>query len=119
MKEIVKVLEEYIIQYDCVFVFQDDSSEMKRICNSFCGSDALKNAGKKIMILATSEYTPVNGNFMRISSEEYGKIQEIYNLYECSDRLQIISGNSQYGNLLNYVKTGLLSEEQVYEALLY
>ncbi len=43
----------------------------------------------------------------------------LYYLYEYSDNIQLITDNPQYPSMLNYVKTGILTEEEMIQALLY
>ena len=49
-------------------------------------------------------------------SEEF---KGFYYLYEYSDNINVITDNPQYPTLLNYVKTGLLTEDEMLEALLH
>lgn len=39
-----------------------------------------------------------------------------YYLYEYTDDLEVISDNPHYPSMLNYVKTGLLTKEEMIEA---
>lgn len=50
------------------------------------------------------------------NEDEYNKY---YYLYEYSDNIQLITDNPQYPSMLNYVKTGILTEEEMIQALLY
>lgn len=43
----------------------------------------------------------------------------LYFLYEYSDTIQLIYENPQYPSMLNYVKTGLLTEEEIVQVLLH
>lgn len=52
------------------------------------------------------------------NSEEIKEYDKYYYLYEYSNQIQLISDNPQYPSMLNYVKTGLLNEEEMIEALL-
>ncbi|MBQ6415044.1 MAG: hypothetical protein IJJ65_02220 [Butyrivibrio sp.] len=52
------------------------------------------------------------------SYEQICEILKLYRLYDFSDRLFVISEDSQYGNLFNYVKNGVLSSEELVEAWL-
>lgn len=47
------------------------------------------------------------------------KLLEIYRLYDFSDKITVVSESNQYGTLLNYVKTGILTMEEMVDALLY
>ena len=42
-----------------------------------------------------------------------------YHLFEYSDSIRLISDNPQHPSMLNYVKTGLLTEDEMHQALLY
>lgn len=45
--------------------------------------------------------------------------EEYYYLYEYSDNIQLITDNPLFPSMLNYVKTGILTEEEMIQALLY
>lgn len=51
--------------------------------------------------------------------EQLNQFKKYYYLYEYSDKIQLIVDNPQYPSMLNYVKTGLLTEEEMIQALLY
>ena len=40
-------------------------------------------------------------------------------MYDFSDKVSIISDTDQYGCLFNYVKTGILTKQEMVDALLY
>ena len=47
-------------------------------------------------------------------------LQSIYYLYEFTDDIIFLEQNTpSYPNIFNFVKTGILTEEEAYEALLY
>lgn len=74
---------------------------------------------KKILILSNVDisFTDSFYTYRRISDEERDTIMRIYYMYDFSDRFQIISDNPQYGGLLNYVKTGFMTWEDIFEIL--
>ncbi|MBQ3797423.1 MAG: hypothetical protein II842_14320 [Butyrivibrio sp.] len=43
--------------------------------------------------------------------------EKYYYLYEYTDELSVIKDSLQYPSMLNYVKTGLLTKEELIEAL--
>lgn len=45
--------------------------------------------------------------------------KNLYYLYEYSDKIQVITSNPQYPSMLNYIKTGILTEAEMIEALFY
>ena len=55
----------------------------------------------------------------QFSEAEFAAIQKLYHTYEFSDHIHFVALNDQYGSLFNYVKTGLLTEEEMIEALLH
>lgn len=42
---------------------------------------------------------------------------DMYRVYEYTDKCILISDRSQYPSMINYVRTGLLTEEEMIEAL--
>lgn len=53
------------------------------------------------------------------SRDEMNSFLEVYRLYDFSDKVIFISDSNQYGTLFNYVKTGILTEQEMVDALLY
>lgn len=119
LDRIISDIEGYINEYDCILVFDVREFEIHQIFSAFCKSEALKRTDKKVMIMATAaDAAPVNGQYRKITQEEYESIYEIYSMYEFSDRIQIISKNNQYASMLNYIKTEILTMEEMFEAWL-
>ncbi len=56
---------------------------------------------------------------VHLSSEAMRDILEICQMYDFSDKVDVIADSPQYASMLNYVKTGILSKEEMIEALLY
>lgn len=57
-------------------------------------------------------------SYLRIVTEnEMSEILDIYHLYEFSDKLVVLSDNPIYPSILNYIHQGLLTENEVVEAL--
>ena len=56
-------------------------------------------------------------NVCSLTNTELNK--NLYYLYEYTDDINVIVDTSQYPSLLNYVKTGLLTEDEMLEALRY
>lgn len=52
-----------------------------------------------------------------LSSACKERIAELYNLYEFSDEILMINSTPLYPSLFNYVKTGILTEEEMIQAL--
>lgn len=88
--EFVKVLNECIKNYQ--------SSQFERCC----------------VIIPILNTNIMNG----ISDRDSKEFLRIYGLYDFSDKVSVISDAEQYGNLYNYVKNGILTREEMIEALL-
>lgn len=54
-----------------------------------------------------------------LDKDDLKNIDKYYYLYEYSDDITVITDNPQYPNMFNYVKTGILTEEEMIQALLY
>lgn len=53
-----------------------------------------------------------------LSEEEINTFNKYYYLYEYTDSISVLEDNPLYPCLINYVKTGILTEEEMIEALL-
>ncbi len=54
-----------------------------------------------------------------VSKEVVDNTIKIYRMYDFSDKIMVLSNSEQYGSLLNYVKNGILTMEEMVDALLY
>lgn len=68
---------------------------------------------KKISVFDTKENSFID--FNNLSELE----KKCFYLYEYSDDLLMLDEGIQYPSILNYIKTGILTEEEVIQALLY
>lgn len=53
-----------------------------------------------------------------LTREEYYSIQRIFEMYEFSDHISMLYNSNLYPVLFNYIKIGIMTEEEVFEALL-
>ena len=65
----------------------------------------------KYSILLEQHCAPVN-------DEETGRYKSLYHLYEYTDDICVLEDTSVYPGIINYVKTGILTPEEMVEALL-
>lgn len=54
-----------------------------------------------------------------VSKEIIDKAIDIYRMYDFSDKVFVISDSDQYGSMFNYLKTGILTKQEMVDALLY
>ncbi len=58
-------------------------------------------------------------NTRLLARAEMEELLSLYRLYEFSDKVTVISETTQYGGLINYVKNGLFTPEEMVDAILY
>lgn len=62
----------------------------------------------------------VINNLKEVYSIDIDELKSIYYLYEFTDDLIFLTEDtSNYPNIFNFVKTGILTEEEAYEGLLH
>lgn len=54
-----------------------------------------------------------------ITKVQMKELLDLYWLYDFSDRVTVIAESGQYGSLFNYIINGILSFEEVVDAILY
>lgn len=65
-----------------------------------------------VLILKEGEHN----NYFR--EDEMADIKRLYFMYEFSDRIRLLEESIQYGGLSNYVKLGILTEDEAEKAAL-
>ena len=113
----INELERMLHQYTKIFLY---------CSNDFCGlrlfcAELEKREIKDFMVLyhMDSNYNNMNKNTMGIAYDEFHELLKFYKSYDFSDKIVLVSENAQYGSLFNLVKTGILSKQEMVEALLY
>lgn len=107
-----------IEKFDMVLLLGD--SENKKLLKTY-GEAVLRESPKHILILSSedlSDFSCGRHEYRRILKEEEMLLKRLYSLYDFSNRFQLISDNTQCGSLMNYVKTGIMTMEEVFRVLL-
>lgn len=120
-REVIKNIKETLEKFDMVLMIKDGSGVSENLTRDICNSQALNETSKRVLILSGVDISDTENHsyyFRRIHRREQEIIEQIYSMYEFSDRFKIISESQQYGSILNYVKSGLLTMEEVFRALL-
>ena len=65
-----------------------------------------------VLILKEGEHN----NYFR--EDEMADVKRLYFMYEFSDRIRLLEESIQYGGLSNYVKLGILTEDEAEKAAL-
>jgi hypothetical protein len=61
---------------------------------------------------------PIGIVYRHLPTRDINKLLKLYNTYEFSDRVCVLSDSVQYGTLQNYVDTGMLTETEALKTLL-
>lgn len=116
-------LEKYIEGYEKVIIFDCKCKKVIDLFNYFINYKDLGKITSKIVILSTEKINVTlqssNVDVCVISKTDLTFLLNIYRMYEFSDRITLISESSQYPSLLNYILTGMLTEEEFIDALLH
>lgn len=120
MESHIRKLEKWLSEYDKVILVVDGSGPArnltKEITSYICSCKHLKN----ILILSGNAETPTeeSNNIRKISKEEEECFVGLYRLYDFSDRFLVLMDTEQYGTILNYVKSDLLTLNDVFGVLI-
>lgn len=116
---LLTALEKDLAYYDRIFLIAMEERADKEMFNQFCVSEALKNCGKKILLLSTENPAEENHALCRkISSQMALQLNKLYHMYEFSDRFQLFSREKCFGGIFNFVDMGILTKEEAFSALL-
>ena len=107
----------YLEQEDMVILI--DSSGANPLTEMLCKSDALQNTPKRVVIISKTNFPIKPGKhiYRTVSEREMRELLYVYRLYEASDKLFLLSDSTNYGSAWNYVNNGLISENDMFEAM--
>lgn len=74
---------------------------------------------KRIISRELKDGTFLRKNIETVSKEGLSTYGKYYRLYEYTDDICVLEDNPLYPGLINYVKTGLLTKEELIDALEY
>ncbi len=103
-------------KFDMILAFFCGEMNRKEWAKQFVRSRELKRTSKKILILSDTEFSYTDSSnyiYRKIGRDEAKEIENLYRMYEFSDRIIMLSESPQYGGLVNYVKTGVMTMEEV------
>ncbi len=72
-----------------------------------------------IEIWQSIEEMPMQSQSCYLVKDQLEEIIEIYCMYQFSDKVSVVTNSAQYGNLINYIQTGIITEKEFVDALLY
>lgn len=112
--ELLKEIEQMLNDYTVI------------VCNGICDESFLKTVievieKKGLMVKIVSAYDIVSDKpAINIVSREYvATITKMYCMYHFTDKIYMLSDALEYPSMGNYVHQGILSQNELIEALLY
>lgn len=114
---VLKLLEQSTERYDKILFFESED-----LLEEFLQSKAAKEFQGRLLALSRH---PMRGEIanvtcQKITEKEAAEITALYFLYAFSDKFLFLSEkNRNYADLRNFVQTGALDMEQMFEALLH
>ena len=117
----IEGIEKAVREYDLVLMLVDGAGWAENLTRKFCHSETLRQAKKRIMLLSEADVAPMdvgNCRFVKISEKERNALEQLYHMYEFSDRFRMLADDGQCGTLLNYAKAGMMTLEEVFQVFL-
>lgn len=127
-------LDQYIKEYDTIIIytligqslyermFEQLLVHLEKGVTEFCEKRFLLLCPTSIIskkeIFSLLEKKLENVNIVFLEPMDMESILTLYYMYECTDKIRLLSDNPQYPSLLNYVKQKVLTEEELVECLL-
>lgn len=104
LNEALKKLEDDLEVYDMILLAEPEGDGAEGdLTRRFLSSQIFRQSEKKVLIL---------------SAEKNKELAELYYTYEFSDKVRIIGGDKQHGDLLNLIDSGLITEQEAFELIL-
>lgn len=116
------MLKEEFMKYDKIYLCTDSDlfHELQNMPGKWEKNHANKLQTRLILVPAEQEAKTHLADFdvFFVPYEEIKKWQALYHTYEFADNfVEITEKDTQYGNLSNFIKSGLLSGKEALEAL--
>lgn len=114
-------LEAALDQFDRVIFIPEDEPEKEKLLEGFFAAGAVGKTGLRVLVLCSEEkqfQTEDRVEYRQITEGEGWLLGTLYHMYEFSDRFRLASRAENRGGLFRLVETGLLEEEEAWEALL-
>lgn len=119
-QSVLSDIEKYLSEYDRVLVFDNRKIPVMEFLEKLADYIRETPIRKKILLLSVQKIGAGNSlSYKQISSENYEMLFALYTMYEFSDRIQFVTDDIAYGSLFHYLETGVITEKELFEALLH
>lgn len=115
-QELIRNMQDIIQGYDRILFLRCDLPKINGLFSRYFDKQI-----KKSVLLLSKEKVGICLNGMDctlLDTESGDAIRKLYHTYEFSNKFIMLSAGSNFGTILNYVNTGLLSLEAAASALL-
>ncbi len=118
--KIIDDINHFLQKFDLVLLIMNGSGAAENLAENFLDSEALQKEAKKVLVLSDQNISYANARhqYRQLNKEEIDAIQNIYLMYDFSNHFRVLSDSRQYGSLLDYVRTGFLTIEDVFQVVL-
>lgn len=120
-KKIIESIKNDLKKFDIILVFVGSKDNVTKWINCFHKSKKIENTLKRILILSDTDIPHIDScvfEHRKINEDEREGIERLYAMYDFSEHFFVISDNQQYGGLINYVKIGAMTAEEIFQVLL-
>lgn len=113
-------INNFLQKFDLVLLIMNGSGAAENLAKNFLESDALQKTEKRVLVLSDQNisYRNTQHQYSRLNTEDLDALRNIYLMYDFSDHFRVLSDSPQYGGLLDFVKTGILTMEDIFHTVL-
>lgn len=120
----LKRLEADLQEYEQIILVMNEKELLEELLEIINEVNIRRQIKKKILILSAeqqqfrtnSEYSILI--YRKITKTEAQMLDNLYHLYEFSNRFHVFSQENSYGKLHNLIDTGLLQKKELWEVIL-
>ena len=114
--ELSLILKNAVLAYDKILFLICYESDIINLLNSY----AKIQLKKKILLISMNAVnTSINGiEYVQLNEKNRAVLYRLYHTYEFSNKFTMFSADNNFGTIWNYVRTGILTSEEVLSAVL-
>lgn len=115
--QLIEKVNQDLKEYDQIVLFPGDRRTGQNICTpaELPGQKLEDGILAKFRSFIRSQN---RWNILVLSADKCKDLAGLYYTYEFSNKIRAVGGKHQHGSLMNYVALGLLTEQEMFEAIL-
>lgn len=115
--QILEIIKKCINEYDRVYLLKNTDCVNKTFFRLLSGEKNKKNL-LLVKDMVQNDISECEIDIQVMSYEEYCGIEQMYYMYEFSDHIHMLADDTPYSSLINYISSGILTEEEAFMALI-